>query len=449
MLSLHQLALEALNEDCEERLRTIIQRSWEPQDAVAELYDEMLSRVIQGALPEVVEDQWDARVGYAERLLAERLEALREDFEERLQELMQISWEPRAAVRELYAEMTAREGSLPQVVIDQRDEWMDRAEWHLEERCNDRLQEIVQKNYPFWGPHAAVDELYAEMIAQVGVLQPDVEGRWGAWLNRAYTFLCKCCDDHIATVVAQNYPVWGWRDAEAVADKMYDELSVTADITVTGERRQILLRRLRSQFPINDRDEWINRTHRLYSFETCIRDLAYDASFFIRAWWTASLGVWNAVLPNPSYHCAQVRGAYLYRVHQRPTPRVVSPPQGHAVILDPTEYGAPWHQAFHPQGCAASLSDWLNECELRFLFAIAYMKYGAIDLPWQEDRDERYERSERMISTLLELVQRRMRGELDTRAPAVMGRRWANSYVTMLMLRTRPGEQLVAPLTEL
>ena len=54
MLSLPQLALEALNEDCEERLRTIMQRSWEPQDAVAELYYEMLSRVIQGALPEVV-----------------------------------------------------------------------------------------------------------------------------------------------------------------------------------------------------------------------------------------------------------------------------------------------------------------------------------------------------------------------------------------------------------
>ena len=75
----------------------------------------------------------------------------------------------------------------------------------------------------------------------------------------------------------------------------------------------------------------------------------------------------------------------------------------------------------------------MNECELRFLFAIAYMKYCAIDLPWQKDRDERYERSERMISTLLELVQRRMRGELDTRVPAVMGRRWANSYITMLI----------------
>lgn len=77
------------------------------------------------------------------------------------------------------------------------------------------------------------------------------------------------------------------------------------------------------------------------------------------------------------------------------------------------------------------------------------MRHWATDPLLQGAREERYERSERMVRTLLELVQRRLRGELDTRAPAVMGRQWASSHVTMLMLRTVPGEQLVAPLPPL
>ena len=48
-----------------------------------------------------------------------------------------------------------------------------------------------------------------------------------------------------------------------------------------------------------------------------------------------------------------------------------------------------------------------------------------------------------MLLTLVELVQRCVRGELDTEAEAVMGAHWASSHVTML--HSQRGEQLAAP----
>ena len=313
----------------------------------------------------------------------------------------------------------------------------------LREECRRRLRAIVRRNYQIWGPRASVDELYNEMGSHVGALCPAVEGLEDEWVGHAREFNDECCLEHLRAAVGQNYPIWGWCQAEAVADLVHNEVLAAVALRATSEEQR---QRMYSQFQSGRLDGWINRAHQLYSFETCVHTFTRDIGPFLDAWWTASLGIWNAAAPNPSYHAAQRRGAYLYRVYCQPTPRVISPPGGLVHVLDPLHFGAPWSHAFCPGGLE-SIAHWLNECELRFLFAIVYMQHWATDPLLRDAREERYERSERMVRTLLELVQRRRRGELDTRVPAVMGRRWADSHVTMLMLRTEPGSQLVAPLS--
>ena len=205
----------------------------------------------------------------------------------------------------------------------------------LREEYRRRLRAIVRRNYPIWGPRASVDELYNEMRSHVGALCPAVGGLEDEWVGHAREFHDECCLEHLRAAVGQNYPIWGWCQAEAVADLVHNEVLAAVALRATSEEQR---QRMYSQFQSGRLDGWINRAHQLYSFETCVHTLTRDIGPFLDAWWTASLGIWNAAAPNPSYHAAQRRGAYLYRVYCQPTPQVISPPGGLVHVLDPKKF---------------------------------------------------------------------------------------------------------------
>ena len=317
-----------------------------------------------------------------------------------------------------------------------------------------RLQAAVRRHYHTGSAAAAVDDVYVGMMDRVrSALPEEVERQRGELIERAEGLIDAMLGAQILDAVQRHYPVWGWRKAEMVVDDLHDE------------RRRQQGQEL-PRWITGTRDTWETFIHANFSLEQCVRRLAVAAAPFVAAWWRASLGSFNWSLPNMSYNRAERRGAYLYEVFRNPVPRVIVPQQGLHQVVSPRLYGAPWGEVFCPGGLG-SIMGWLTESEQSFMFATVYMMFGTGHTPAHDasnglpqhyeawliapqgtqlpDQDERYERGERMLLTLTELVQRRVRGELDTDSEAVMGVHWSRSYVTMLTLRSRRGERLAAP----
>ena len=152
------------------------------------------------------------------------------------------------------------------------------------------------------------------------------------------------------------------------------------------------------------------------------------------------LGTYNWTLPNPSYASANNRGAFLRDVYAEPGAfRVIHAEHGlgHGRVIYPWRYVSLggmflWEPLLRPFGMP-SYEGLLNECEFSFLFCAIYMAYTNKD------------KARRMISVLCELVRMRRNGEIRTEDEAVMGMRWVDSWVTMCMLRTAPGQALTEP----
>ena len=182
------------------------------------------------------------------------------------------------------------------------------------------------------------------------------------------------------------------------------------------------------------RDEWINEVHEVYSLESCVWFLCDASEGFVRQWWIMALGHFGWQMPGASYRMAEQRGALLWNVFCDPTvPQMIVPNQGVAQVIHPTAWGAGnWEAALRPGGMPL-ITDYMNVCEQRFLFGIVYMDFTHA------------ERALRMRQVLADLMSMRRRGEIDTESEEVMGWHWSRSWVAALMLRTAPGQRLATP----
>ena len=228
-------------------------------------------------------------------------------------------------------------------------------------------------------------------------------------------------------LLAASYPIWGWQEAEEVAEELHEAcLSV---FPFHGPQARSLGRIV---------EAWANDVHRAASLEACVRALTEEMRPFVNDWWVACMGLFHG-WPAQDYRRACIRGGALRHFYENPYfPHVVVPQQGAVTTITPTHYGAgaggAWDAALRPAGLS-NILQYLNACERNFVFGIVYM---SMTEGWQD-------RYETMIRVLVMMVRWRVEGNMDTMHPNVMGMQWDLSWVTSGMLRTWPGQAMPQP----
>lgn len=255
------------------------------------------------------------------------------------------------------------------------------------------------------------------------------------------------------------YPIWGWDRAEAAADELFSWIGPVTQqgISAMGGPRDTLR-------PVGHaakmRDVWVSRIHKRFSLSTILDELHTQMFGFFINWWQLHLGeepdpdrmLDDGFYPAPNIDDAQARGVTLWRAFMTADPVLVVPEQAgvhglaHAWI-DPRDYGAGpsgfWLDATRPGGLPSVLA-WLNECEQRFFFSVLYMQFAFTHQSFIGGdtglRDD-------MERTLIAMIRLRVDEGYDTMHPDIMGHDWSRSWVTMAILRTRPGQNLAQPST--